>query len=111
MENKDLIMSLMVQCGSLATIVWALTQALGKGVPILMPVPQERIALVLGPLLAAGTHWFAPEWIGVGAAEGVKAYVAAGFLGLASTVVAGKAHDWVLGPAIEALAKKGNGTP
>ena len=111
MTGTDLLLSLLGQCVTLATIVWALTQALGKGVPVLLKVPQEALALILGPILSTSIHWFAPDWIGVGAAVGMKGYVAAAFLGLAATVVAGKAHDWILGPAIEALAKRGQSNP
>jgi len=104
MNESDLLISLLKQCGGLAAIVWMITQSLGKGVPFLRPVPQEAIALVLGPLIATLTHWFAPDWIGVGDAVGVKAYFAAGFLGLAGTLVAGKLHDWGLGRVTDALA-------
>lgn len=105
MQAKDLIASLLLQCGSLSIVIWCLVQMLGKGVPFLRPIPQDIIALFLGPITTIGIHWFAPEWVGVGDIAGIKGYCAAGFLGLASVAVAGIGHDKIYEPAVALWTK------
>lgn len=106
----DTLGSLLTTCPTLAVLVMALTEVLGKGVPFLKRVPQQTISVVVGLALGALTHWFAPEWIPVGG-DGVKGYVAAGFVGLAATVIAQLAHDriWnaVLPSKVAEAYKKG----
>jgi hypothetical protein len=91
MNEADKIGSLLIQCPTLAAAIWIVTQALGKGIPFLRPVPQQTIAVILGPL--GGMLGYYLTWIGEPGVTGAKGWIGAAFLGLVSTLIAGLAHD------------------
>ena len=94
----DNLSTLLIGYGGLIGAIWAATEFLPRAIPPLRRLTKELLAILIG--IAAGPVGYLVNLVPVPEVTGWKAYVAAAFIGLAGTILAGAGHDYLVKPVV-----------
>jgi len=100
------MVAMLEQLALLCGITYGVTEALGKAVPWLKKIPQDTLAVMIGPLVGMSGFYMGLIQTFSEGATGPRAWVEAAAMGFMGTIGAGMIHDKLANPVIPSRVKE-----